>query len=139
MSDNENSLGGKAGVIETLHVAHPAREAPIVDRRASDRLEADYSSLCRVMSVSCKIDFRDVSRTGAGIVIRQGVVPKVGQVVGLSLMERASIEAEVVWTKDDMVGLKFSVELPDPADALHFDDLGAGYFRAVLKFTLMET
>ena len=104
------------------------------DRRAAMRVDTNQSAAFSVSNVRYIVEARDVSETGAQICVRRGVVPSRGQVVSLQFMERPPIGAKVVWARDKNVGLKFLHPIADLPDALHFEDLGAEYFRAILRF-----
>jgi hypothetical protein len=97
-------------------------------------VDTNQSAAFSVSNVRYVVEARDVSKTGAQICIRRGVVPSTGQVVTLQFMERQPVGAKVVWTRDKNVGLKFLQPILDLPDALHFEDLGVEYFRAILRF-----
>lgn len=104
------------------------------DRREATRVDTNQNAAFSVSNVRYIVEARDVSETGAQICIRRGVVPTRGQIVTLQFMERHPIGAKVVWTRDKNVGLKFLQPIAELPDALHFEDLGAEYFRAILRF-----
>jgi hypothetical protein len=89
-----------------------------------------------VSDVAYAVEVRDVSRTGARIRVRQGLMPAIGQEVTLQLASRPSVAAIVVWTRGTSAGLRFMVPLGDRLDAVHFEDLGAEYFRAILRLQI---
>jgi hypothetical protein len=97
-------------------------------------VDANQSATFSVSNVRYVVEARDVSQSGAQICVRRGMVPSQGQIVTLQFMERQPIRAKVVWARDKNVGLKFLQPIPDLPDALHFEDLGADYFRAILRF-----
>ena len=84
-------------------------------------------------SVSYVVEICNVSRDGAQIRMRQGIVPSVGQAVALQFVSGASIESRVVWQTDTLIGLRFDEPLPDVLDGVYFDHLGSDYFRGILK------
>lgn len=110
--------------------------APAGNRRAGSRLETHHNASVKLSNVSYTVGLRDVSRTGARIEIRRGLVPAVGQVVQLQFLNDMTAEATVVWTDGTLAGLSFVEALPDGFDAVHFDDLGSDYYRAVLKLQI---
>lgn len=112
----------------------PVRLRAGKDRRAAARVDTNHAAAISVSNVRYVVEARDVSATGAQICVRRGVMPSRGQVVTLQFMERHPIGAKVVWAKDNNVGLKFLQPITELIDALHFEDLGAEYFRAILRF-----
>jgi hypothetical protein len=117
-----------AGSIEA-----PAGTSLAANRRASSRVETTHNASVKLSNVSYSVEVCDVSRTGAQICIRQGLMPEVGQVVTLQFMNQVVAEASVIWTKGSFVGLEFAEMLADSFDVVHFDDLGSDFYRAVLK------
>ena len=106
------------------------------DRRSALRIETHHNAACRISSVRYVVEVADVSRTGARLKVRVGLVPAAGQRVALTFPGRAPVEAVVVWSQADSVGITFIEALADPDEAVHFDDLGADYFRALLKYRI---
>jgi hypothetical protein len=106
------------------------------NRRASSRVVTNHNASCTIHSVRYTVEVRDISRSGAQICIRQGLMPSVGQLVTLCFMNHDTADARVVWTDERCAGLLFTRELVDCLDVVHFDDLGADYYRAVLKFQM---
>lgn len=113
--------GGKAEV---------ARDS---SRRLSPRVEASNHGSVTVRSVSYIVEVCDVSRHGAQIRLRQGLVPTKGQMVTLQFVSGTSLPACVIWTNGTLVGLKFDEPLSDTLDGVYFDDLGSEYFLGVLR------
>lgn len=107
-------------------------------RRMSPRLRAKDSGAVTVHSVSYVIEMCNVSRQGAQIRVRQGLVPFVGQAVVLQFVDGTSVSSRVIWERDTLIGLRFDEPLPDVLDGIYFDDLGSDYFRAVLKLQIMR-
>lgn len=95
-----------------------------------------HAASVKLGNVSYTVELRDVSRTGAQISIRRGLMPSVGQLVELQFLNNTLVEASVVWTNETDAGLHFAAVLPDGFDALHYDDLGSEYFRAVLRLQI---
>jgi hypothetical protein len=104
------------------------------DRRSATRVNTHQNAAFGISNVRYVVEARDLSKTGAQICVRRGVVPSAGQLVTLQFMERQPIRAKVVWARDKNVGLEFLQPLPDLPEALHFEDLGMEYFRAILRF-----
>ncbi|MFM9939818.1 MAG: PilZ domain-containing protein [Hyphomicrobiaceae bacterium] len=104
------------------------------DRRSATRLETSYAAACRIGTVSSAVEVHNASRTGAQIRVRHGFVPVVGQLVVLSFMSRDPVRARVVWNANGDTGVEFEEPLSDSFEAVHFEDLGRDYFRAILKF-----
>lgn len=123
----------EAKLPKKVQVASPPERVGM-DRRAATRVDTNQSAAFSVSDVRYVVEACDVSETGAQICVRRGVVPSRGQVVTLQFMERQPIGAKVVWAKDRNVGLKFLHPISDLPEALHFEDLGAEYFRAILRF-----
>ena len=88
----------------------------------------------RIKDVRYTVEVRDVSHTGAQFLVRKGLVPNEGQPVTLQFMGRQPMQADVVWVRDGLVGLRFRDPIDDLFDVLHFEDLGADFFKAVLRF-----
>jgi hypothetical protein len=107
-------------------------------RRASSRVEAKDGGAVTVHNVSYAVEICDVSRDGAQIRMRQGLVPLVGQAVVLQFVNGTSVNCRVVWDQDTRIGLRFDEPLPDEMDGVYFDELGSDYFRAVLKLRILR-
>jgi hypothetical protein len=115
----------------------PTRDRrPAGERRGAPRSPTSYNAACRIGNVRYIVEVRDVSRTGARIHVRQGLMPLPGRMVSLSFMDGQVVAARVVWTRDGEAGLELAEPLPDGGDAAHFDELGRDYYRAILRFQL---
>ena len=115
-------------------VIDPAPAIDVKERRREMRIGTHQNAAFGVSNVRYIVEARDVSVDGAQIYVRRGVVPAKGQDVTLQFMERQPIAATVVWTRDKSVGLKFLQRISELPDVLFFEDLGADYFRAILRF-----
>jgi len=107
-------------------------------RRKSLRHEAQDNGAVTVQNVSYVVEICNVSRYGAQIRVRQGLMPSVGQEVTLQFVNGMSVDGRVVWEQATLVGLQFSEPLPDEMDAVYFEDLGSEYFRAVLRLQILR-
>jgi len=107
-------------------------------RRTSPRVDAKDSGAVTVHNVSYTVEISNVSRHGAQIQVRQGLVPVPGQAVALQFVDGTTVESRVMWVRDTLIGLRFEQPLPDVLDGVYFDDLGSDYFRAVLKLQIMR-
>ncbi len=104
------------------------------DRRTSARIETPYNAVASIGPVAFTVEVRNVSQRGAQIRIRQGLTPSAGQLVTLSFMNSAVVEGQVVWSDGNMAGLRFVNQDNIYWDAIHFEEMGADYYTAVLKF-----
>ncbi|MGE0628150.1 MAG: PilZ domain-containing protein [Hyphomicrobiaceae bacterium] len=107
-------------------------------RRISPRFESNHNAACGYRNIFYPVEIRDVSETGACILIRSGVLPEVGQSLELRFMNGITAACTVVWNTGAHVGVVFDEPLPHYSDALHFDELGADYFRAVLRLQIAQ-
>ncbi len=104
------------------------------DRRVAARMGTHENAALSISNVRYVVETRNVSAVGAQICVRRGVVPPNGQIVTLQFVGRDPIRAKVVWAREKIVGLKFLEAFLELPDALNFEDLGADYFRAILRF-----
>ena len=111
------------------------RSPTLGDGRSSSRLETGHNASVHLGSFSYNVEIADVSETGAQLRVRQGLVPSAGQVVSLQFLNGTVVQAHVVWSHDTTVGLKFA-EAINANDIEHFDELGADFYSAVLRFQL---
>lgn len=134
--DDRKSLQPLVPVSPASQCSLAAEPEPDANRRARSRVETQHAASVRLGSVSYTVELRDVSRTGARIEIRRGLMPAIGQYVELQFLNDTVALAIVVWTSETCAGLQFVEELPEGFDAVHFDDLGSEYFRAVLRLQI---
>jgi len=127
--ETDETLLRTAGAVQTQQ----AGPSDTSSRRTSPRIEARDHGAVTVHSVSYAVEICNVSRDGAQIRVRQGIVPFVGQAVALQFVSGTSIESRVVWQTDTLIGLRFDEPLPDVLDGVYFEDLGSDYFRGILK------
>lgn len=137
MSDDADLNDARSLAIEE-GAQQPSRIAENLRRRTSARLEARDNGAVTVHDVSYVVEICNVSRHGAQIRVRHGLVPFVGQAVVLQFVNGKSIESRVVWERDTLIGLSFDEPLSDVTDGVYFDDLGSDYFRAVLKLRILR-
>ncbi|MGE0769422.1 MAG: PilZ domain-containing protein [Hyphomicrobiaceae bacterium] len=114
------------------------RSLEAITRRVSPRVDAKDNGSVSFRTVSYAVEFCNVSRGGAQIRVRQGLIPAVGQSVTLQFVDGTNIDSQVVWQRDTLLGLHFNEPLSDAMDAVYFEGLGADYFRAVLKLQIMR-
>jgi hypothetical protein len=135
---NEAERGGPralaVGEMQSQHVVSPHDES----RRASSRVEARDGGAVTVHNVSYAVEICNVSRQGAQIRVRQGLVPFVGQAVSLQFVNGTNVNCRVVWQQDTLIGLRFDAPLPDGMDGVYFDDLGSEYFRGIVKLQILR-
>ena len=108
------------------------------DRRSSARVDSDFNAACIMQTVSYNVELLDLGRLGARIRIRQGLLPACDSKVSLCFMDGKALDAIVIWTKATDCGLKFSEPVSDFDEQANFDDLGADFFRSVLKFQISK-
>jgi hypothetical protein len=106
------------------------------DQRSASRTATLHNAAVKLGSISYVVEVADISTQGAQIVVRHGLMPAFGQCVSLQFLNGLTVEADVVWAKGSNAGVQFREPVADVADIVHFDDLGAEYFGAVLKFQL---
>lgn len=105
----------------------------LTERRSAPRLENGFNAACEQQSVSYNVEIVDLSRYGARIRIRQGLMPMANAAVALCFMDGESSKASVVWTKGTECGLQFLEPLSDLDGKRHFDEMGADFFHAILN------
>jgi hypothetical protein len=108
------------------------------DRRSSARVDSDFNAACIMQTVSYNVELLDLGRLGARIRIRQGLLPVCDSKVSLCFMDGKALDAIVIWTKKTDCGLKFNEPMSDFDEQTNFDDLGADFFRSVLKFQISK-
>lgn len=108
------------------------------DRRSKSRRATGYNASCVVRTLNYNVEVVDLSQKGARVRVRQGLMPAVGQALSLALMDGKAIEAFVVWSDAIEIGLQFVEPMSDPSEALHFDELGSDFYRAVLKLQIAK-
>jgi hypothetical protein len=133
MDQNRSTDDGERQMASTTQREAASATQVTSDRRRAVRADTDHSAHVRLECVSYKVEVCNVSRGGAQIRIRQGLVPAVGQVVTIEFLDGQWLDARVAWTSGTEVGLEFATELADHLDVVHFDDLGAEFYRAVLR------
>ena len=111
-----------------------ARSVP-AERRSAARQRGEFNAECRLGPVAYVVEIRDISSAGACLHIRQGIVPRVGQDVSLSLMDGRTIDATVSRSTDFEIGVRFR-EPVDISDVAHFDEMGSEFYSAVLKLQM---
>lgn len=120
---------------ELAPVPADAASSPLAsrERRSAPRLETPQRAVYSVNSISYPVEVRNVSTAGAAIHIRQGLAPPVGALVTLSFVNNTTLEGRIVWSDGNTSGMQFSVNQEPDWDLLHFDEMGANYYSAVLK------
>lgn len=106
------------------------------DRRIAARYGTSHNAAWEIGGVRYIVEVSDVSRAGARVRIRNGLLPMVAQTAFLCFMNQMVVEAVVVWIENDCAGLQFVGELPEEFDLMHFDEMGAEYFGTILKFQI---
>jgi len=132
-AERDNAQALVAGEEQSQHVVAPYEES----RRVSSRVEAKDGGAVTVHNVSYAVEICNVSRQGAQIRVRQGLVPFVGQAVNLQFVNGTSVNCRVVWGQETLIGLRFDEPLPDEMDGVYFDDLGSDYFRGIVKLQFL--
>lgn len=116
--------------------AEPAPSPPGDDRRSNERQATDYNGSCVVHTVSYNVEVLDLSRIGARVRLRQGLMPAAGQSLSLVLMDGSAIDGFVAWAGALEIGLQFREPLRDLQECLHFDEMGSDFYRSVLRFQI---
>jgi hypothetical protein len=106
------------------------------ERWSASRGQTLHNVAVKLGNISYIVEVTDICAAGAQICVRHGLMPAVGQLVSLQFMNGIIIESEVVWENGTSAGLSFRELFADVADVVHFDDLGADYFGAVLRYQL---
>jgi PilZ domain len=106
------------------------------ERRASPRAENNFNAAYILKTLSYNVEIVDLSKEGARISIRQGLMPAKNATVSLCFMDGAANEATIVWTSGIECGLKFSEPLTELEEKQHFDEMGANFFRSILRFQI---
>jgi PilZ domain len=111
--------------------------APIMaERRVSPRAENNFNAAYILKTLSYNVEIVDLSKEGARIYVRQGLMPPDNATVSLCFMDGAANEATVVWTSGFECGLKFSEPLTELEEKRHFDEMGADFFHSILRFNI---
>jgi hypothetical protein len=105
------------------------------ERRTSSRLENNHNGSVQLGNFSYIVEIADVSESGAQLRVRHGLVPSAGQTVTLQFLNGTVVQAHVVWSRGTTVSIRFQDSI-DASDIAHFDELGADYFSAVLRYQL---
>lgn len=104
------------------------------ERRSTSRTGTAHNVAVKLGTISYVVEVADISAKGAQIVVRHGLMPAIGQCVSLQFLNGVVVEADVVWATGTSAGVIFRELFADIADIIYFDDLGADYFGAVLRF-----
>lgn len=115
--------------------SHDERALP-AERRCAEREGAGHNVTVELAGVRYVVEVEDISRIGARILVRKGLMPSVGQCVTLQFMNSVSVEARVIHILGRSAGLSFLQPFPDDMDPQHFDEMGSDYFRSVLKLQI---
>ncbi len=122
----------------TIRPAERALDVLGADRRTAERRPAHYNAACVLGRFEYNVELLDLSTTGAKVLIRQGIVPRLNQDVSLRLMDGQIIEGFVTRIERSEIGLQFCQPVQEIDDALHFDDMGASFYSAILRFQIAK-
>lgn len=109
-----------------------------LERRMAERHATTYNAACRLGTISYNIEVCDVSSTGLRAKIRRGLVPRLKQNVSIQLMNGYVIEGVCVWVRKSEIGIEFLKPEPSLSEGANFDELGAEFYRLVLKFQIFK-
>ena len=122
-------VGGEAGM------AGPSGSQ--IERRQARRISTAYNGVCRLGTVSFNVEIIDLSTSGARVRIRHGLVPREGQHATLKLMSGKVMECEVIRSDGSEIGVRFISPIQDVDDVLHFDEMGAEFYKCILRFQVV--
>jgi hypothetical protein len=108
----------------------------LVEQRASTRLDSGFNVAFELQTVSYNAELVNLSREGAQIQIRHGLMPPRGATVRVAFMDGRTHTALVVWTGQTECGLRFDEPISNLEEMMHFDDLGSEFYRSVLKLQI---
>lgn len=130
---------GGAGKVPALRSpAEGERSRDVIDsateRRRSERQATSYSGACQLGAVSYNVEILDLSASGARVRVRRGIVPRIDQTVSLRFLDGRTTEALVVRSDGTEIGVHFKAAIEDWQDVVHFDEMGADFYKCVLRF-----
>lgn len=107
---------------------------PAAERRRGERLATSYSGAFQLGAVSYNVEIVDMSESGARVRVRRGIVPRVDQIVSLRFLDGRTAEAVVVRSHGIEIGVRFKEPIEDWKDVIHFDEMGADFYKCILRF-----
>ncbi len=107
--------------------------APRGERRKHHRIDAAQHVVVERASGRIVADLVDLSAEGARLRILNGMVPKEGEAISISLLNGTNLSGTVSWLTSRDFGVALGTKLGDVEDLVMFEDLGEAYFSKALR------